>query len=163
MCKQQSLQQHHSSIAPPRNRRGSCPASVTSNTSQNVRLDQYQSNCIRSTRRRSLYDPDHDFEWYDLDAIGKSRNNKLDFHAGMVFTTERQILREGVQGNLVCNRPHAARRQSQTRFWADRETREDRVFRVRMRQLEEELDGDLSSQSLSSGSSHSTSSSSSFW
>lgn len=157
MCRQQPLQQQ----AKHRDRRGSCPASVTSSTSLYIRLDQYQSNSIRSTRRKSVYDPDHNFEWYDLDAIGQSRNNKLDFHAGMVFTTEQQVLREGVQGNLVCNPRSVTRESPQASFfWTNhtRETKEDRAFRARMEQLELEIDSDLSSLSLSSGSSHSSTS-----
>lgn len=157
MCRQQPLPQQQ--LATHRNRRGSCPASVTSSTSQYIRLDQYQSNCIRSTRRKSVYDPDHNFEWYDLDAIGQSRKNKIDFHAGMVFTTERQVLREGVQGNLVCNPPSVSRESTQTFFWTtNRETKEDRDFRSRMQKLELEIDSDSSSLSLSSGSSHSSTS-----
>ena len=166
MCKQQPLEQQQlattetndGSITEHGNRRGSCPTSVTSSISRNIRLDQYQSNCIRSTRRKSAYDPDHNFEWYDLDAIGQSRNNKLDFHAGMVFTTEQQILREGVQGNLLCNPLSVNRRDSPTFFWATRETKEDRDFRARMQKLELEIDSNSSSLSLSSGSSHSSTS-----
>lgn len=52
---------------------------------------------------------DHDFEWFDLDAIPKSlpfyRNNQSltghDFNAGLIFTTKQQILNKEAEVNTI--------------------------------------------------------------
>ena len=100
----------------------SCPKSVTSLPSHNVSLDHYQIGSIRNERRRLLDDTrDDEFEWYDLDAIRNrptssssttttaidrriARGNRAnrgghDFRAGLIFTTERQVLKEGTKSN----------------------------------------------------------------
>lgn len=125
----------------------SCPKSVTTPQDGSVRLDQYQSSItgnrnkrqrrqrqscpgIRiakftqpavstSTERSLSIVPDHDFEWYDLDAIreadgssdcsdNNSNNNRPaivvvlhDFNAGLIFTTERQVLGKGAEVNFL--------------------------------------------------------------
>eukprot|EP00532_Pseudo-nitzschia_australis_P007721 CAMPEP_0168168596 /NCGR_PEP_ID=MMETSP0139_2-20121125/3180_1 /TAXON_ID=44445 /ORGANISM="Pseudo-nitzschia australis, Strain 10249 10 AB" /LENGTH=283 /DNA_ID=CAMNT_0008085941 /DNA_START=132 /DNA_END=983 /DNA_ORIENTATION=+ len=127
----------------------SCPKSVTTAQDGSVRLDQYQSSITgnrnkrqrrqrescpsfcnakftqpavsTSTGRNLSIVPDHDFEWYDLDAIreaegsssssssSSSNNNnrpaivvvRLDFNAGLIFTTERQVLGKGAEVNFL--------------------------------------------------------------
>lgn len=133
----------------------SFPASVTTPTSQNVRIDKYQSECIR--RKANAFVDDHEFEWYDLDAIRKrdgSGEGKHDFIAGLVFTTTRQVLNEGVQVNRCITLSESSRQQGfefDFFFWANRERKEDRRFRERFEELEQEIMSD-SSSSLSGSS-----------
>lgn len=156
MCKQQQQQQ-----LPPKQFGTtricgvdrSCPVSVTTSTSQHVRLDKYQSECIRQKANGAI--DDHEFEWYDLDAIRKQKDRgegKHDFLAGLVFTTKRQVLNEGVQVNQ-CRTPSEISRQQGVGldffFWANREAKEDRRFRERFEELEQEIMSDSSSFSSS--------------
>ena len=147
MCKQQLLKQFSSSRICGVD--SSCPSSVTAFTSRTVRLDKYQSECIR--RKATAIIDDHEFEWYDLDAIRKRENRnegEHDFHAGLVFTTERQVLSEGVQVNRVATPSDNGRQQTfefDLFFWANRETKQDRDFRERFQELEQEIMSDSSS------------------
>eukprot|EP00536_Pseudo-nitzschia_multiseries_P007282 jgi/Psemu1/304762/fgenesh1_kg.168_\ len=179
----------------------SCPNSVTTSQAQGLRLDHYQSSirsnrnkrqrgqsCPRttaasamqnfsvtaavSTRLNSSIVPDHDFEWYDLDAIreadGSSSNSDRaiivghhDFNAGLVFTTKRQVLGNGMEVNVVNTCIRGKRNESENKmkeekneqdllFWVNgdhdknkvEETpieKEEREFRERMQELENEI------------------------
>lgn len=183
----------------------SCPTSVTTPQDRDVRLDQYQVNSFRertNKRKRqksfencgmkSSLSPsnrveeddltilDHEFEWYDLDAIRELDNGNSnddcaiitshDFNAGLVFTTERQVLSRGVEVNVA--NPSASNKDNKNGqkfefdlfFWVNSdhnhvgETPDEREFRKRMEKLEQEVSSDLSS--LPSSSSHFSSSSS---
>lgn len=159
----------------------SCPTSVTTPQGQGVRLDQYQSSIKRRRRRTrssiGIVVPDHDFEWYDLDAIREA--DSCDFRAGLVFTSERQILNNGVEVNsinpsVVVDETTNTKDRTKDRqdnfdlfFWVNHhhgqveETaaeKEEREFRERMEELEEEI----MSHDSSSWSSTSSSLSSSF-
>lgn len=183
----------------------SCPKSVTTPQGQGVRLDQYQSSITgnRNKRRRrqscigtttAAIDtqpfaviPDHDFEWYDLDAIreadgsnssssNNNNNNQCaitvvhhDFNAGLVFTTERQVLGKRAEVNVVnsstsgeMNGSNDKNKLKKKFFWINvdhdkvEETpfeKEERDFRERMEKLEQEINTDLSSSCSLSGSS----------
>mmetsp|Transcript_3193 Transcript_3193/g.7005 ORF Transcript_3193/g.7005 Transcript_3193/m.7005 type:complete len:261 (-) Transcript_3193:2009-2791(-) len=183
----------------------SCPTSVTTPQGQDVRLDQYQSNIGQKTpnrRRQRLYDgiktatinthlsptasvsavcvnssliPDHEFEWYDLDAIREVDNvmrtsdNRTvidhDFNAGLVFTTERQVLSKGVEVNVVnssasiTDNKNGQESDFDLFFWVNNDhskvgetpaEREEREFQERMEELEQEINCDLVSVSSSS-------------
>ncbi|VEU42779.1 unnamed protein product [Pseudo-nitzschia multistriata] len=63
--------------------------------------------CPASTRTSLAVIPDHDFEWYDLEAIRKVDNKENtiivghhDYNAGLLFTTERQVLGKGAEMNM---------------------------------------------------------------
>ena len=159
----------------------SCPTSVTRHQGQGVRLDQYQSSIGERTdkRRRQktteisvlntestalsfcTFDPsnvtqDHEFEWYDLDAIRDpndcARIISQDFNAGLIFTTERQVLSKEVEVNVVntsvSNKNSKIGQEFDLFFWVngdkDAETSDDREFRERMEELELEVKSDLS-------------------
>mmetsp|Transcript_15572 Transcript_15572/g.43122 ORF Transcript_15572/g.43122 Transcript_15572/m.43122 type:complete len:242 (-) Transcript_15572:3229-3954(-) len=179
----------------------SCPKSVTTPQAQGIRLDQYQSTIsgnqnkrqrrqsytvttaasatqhfvvapTASTRLKSSAVPDHDFEWYDLDAIreadGSSSRDKRaivvghhDFNAGLVFTTERQILVKGVEINVVNPCRSKIKQKKDLFFWVNgghdkkrvEETpfeKEEREFRERMQELEVEINDNASSSFCSS-------------
>jgi len=123
--------------------------------------------------------PDHEFEWYDLDEIrGVDSGNNInddgaiiishDFHAGLVFSTERQVLSKVVEVNVV----NSSVRIKDSKigqefefdlfFWVNNdhlevgETQDERDFRERIEEVEQEFKIDLSS--LSSSSLHSSSS-----
>ncbi len=160
----------------------SCPTSVTANQGQGVRLDQYQSSIrqkVDKRRRRkniedrelgttytsfTTYEPstdfhgkiamDHEFEWYDLDAIrelegGNSYEDYAitvghDFHAGLIFTTERQILSKEVEMNIInhCTDQSKNGQEFDLFFWVNGdhgETQDERDFRERMEELEAEI------------------------
>lgn len=169
----------------------SCPKSVTTYQGQGVRLYQYQSSIRDKTDKRrrqkkiegelldakstNPFNPsystdyfiktDHEFEWYDLDAIGEldsgnSNNNcaiivSHDFHAGLIFTTERQVLNKKVEVNVV--NPSIYKKENKSGqefefnlfFWVNSdhnegETPDEREFRERMEELEVEVKSDLS-------------------
>jgi len=172
----------------------SCPASVTAMPNREVRLDQYQ--CIIGTIRgerdakssfhlsnnhRVEEDDDftildHEFEWYDLDTIrGVDTGNTTnvighDFRAGLVFTTERQVLNREAEANvIVVTSVSSSKNDIKTKmlellFWTNNssdhkkieETSEDREFREQMEELEQEIysDDDMSSLNSSSCSLH---------
>lgn len=136
----------------------SCPASVTTATSQHIRLDKYQSECIRRKANDML--DDNEFEWYDLDAIHKQKDSGEGRHyflAGLVFTTKRQVLSKGVQVNRCSTTSEISRQQGfelDFFYWANREAKEDRRFRERYEELEQEIMSN-SSSSLSGSSSSS--------
>lgn len=163
----------------------SCPTSVTTHQGQGVRLDQYQSSIRQKVDKRqrlkniedreldsvfSSFTPyvpsndtngqiktDHEFEWYDLDAIreveGDSRDEDYaitighDFNAGLIFTTERQILSKEVEVNIINHsvNQHKSGHEFDLFFWVngDRgETQDERDFRERMEELEAEINCD---------------------
>lgn len=112
--------------------------------------------------------PDHDFEWYDLDAIREA--DRCDFHAGLVFTTERQVLDNGVEVNSInpslvvdeTTKKTKDKTKDHLFFWVNHHDRnkveetaaekEEREFRERMEELEDEImsyDSSSSSSSLS--------------
>lgn len=139
----------------------SCPMSVTSHTGHEVRLDQYQSPVIRGSKTTSGLD--HEFVWYDLDAIrGKAGTKSTscvvleghDFRAGLLFTTEGQVLSNEAETNTVVTQTTDTSRSSSTRqllesdvfVWPTfslhnsvEESREDRDFREQLEELEDEL------------------------
>jgi len=148
----------------------SCPNSVTSSPSQDIRLDQYQSsirgsshrrlniaNRSNSHRRLSIADrhsshrrlsitsfadetSDHDFEWFDLDAIQKTSDANSDFHAGLVFISEEQAMNEGVEVNNLVRKKDDSKKEFDLLFWiTEEELPEDREFREQMEELEQEL------------------------
>ena len=167
-----------------------CPSSVTTHQGQGVRLDQYQSSIgEKSNRRRrqnkiegSVLDTtstqpslltlnaftgtaDHEFEWYDLDAIRELESGDKatcaivighDFKAGLLFTTERQLLNREVEANVpntsVSNENNKMGQEFEFDlfFWVNSdnskaaETSDDREFRERMEELESEVKSDLS-------------------
>jgi hypothetical protein len=106
---------------------------------------------------------DHEFEWYDLDAIrGVDSGNTTnvighDFRAGLVFTTERQVLNRGAEANTIVTSVSSSKNDTKTKgqlfefdlfFWAANssrdhnkvgETSEDREFREQIEQLEQEI------------------------
>ena len=175
----------------------SCPASVTTPPGQGVRLDQYQScirsKRIRQGRQKvptgcqnaekvaqfNLGFPDssafkdhtcvqdHEFEWYDLDAIrdvnyidSNSDSTIIighDSKAGLVFTTKGQVLSKGVEVNTINplvridNNTNKQEFEFDLFFWINNdhneivETSEDREFRERMQALEQEMNCDESS------------------
>lgn len=171
-----------------------CPASVTTRQCQDVRLDQYQreksinhrrqkiyEGCETSHRRFTISSPsicmndsiilDHEFEWYDLDAIrevdhGFSNDDcaiiiSHDFNAGLLFTTERQVLSNGVKVNAVSSSVSNKARENGQEFefdlffWVNNddskvgETQDEREFRERMEELEQEMKSDSSTSSCS--------------
>jgi len=168
----------------------SCPASVTAMPHRDVRLDQYQCSIgtIRGQRdAKSSFNLsnnrveedddftilDHEFEWYDLDTIrGVDTGNTInvighDFRAGLVFTTERQVLNRGVEANTIVTSVSSSKNDIRTKvldllFWTNNssdhnkveETSEDREFREQIEELEQEIysGDDLSSLSSSSSS-----------
>jgi len=88
----------------------SCPTSVTSHSCQNVRLDQYQSATSGIRRRSSTTttttsggrDLDHEFVWFDLDAIReKAAQSRCDGIAGLLFTTKGQVLNDEAEANTT--------------------------------------------------------------
>jgi hypothetical protein len=86
----------------------SCPTSVTSHSCQNVRLDQYQSPTTGIRRRNGSSGSnttgglDHEFVWYDLDAIReKSGRSTCDGIAGLLFTTRGQVLNGEAEANTT--------------------------------------------------------------
>ena len=123
----------------------SCPTSVTSALSQDVRLDQYQDGSVRgsSTKSVSSIGSDHEFEWYDLDAIREvdknANSSQHDAKAGLVFTTELLDLTQGVQVNVTSTKTNNNKIELDLYFWKVGETREDREFRERMQALEQEI------------------------
>jgi len=177
-----------------------CPTSVTQAQGQEIRLDQYQSSIREITSRRqkrnisvsgepviesaesdsTFFDllattnnfmmTDHEFEWYDLDAIrelhlGNTNEGPVitishDYHAGLIFTTERHFLSTGAEVNVV--NPSFGNRDNKSEqefefdifFWVNGdqsqngETPDEREFRERMEELELEIKSE--SPSLSS-------------
>ena len=165
----------------------SCPTSVTTHQGQGVRLDQYQSCIReKRDKRRSQnifegsgladqstqssfnnFDPstfsdnpittDHEFEWYDLDAIRELDSAKSnddcpiiishDFNAGLIFTTERQILTKGMEANVVSKTANKNGQEFEFDlfFWVNGETPSDREFRERMEEVEQEINSGSSS------------------
>lgn len=167
-----------------------CPSSVTTHQGQGVRLDQYQSSIGEKANKRRRHNKieglvldtasthpsvlsvsaftgtaDHEFEWYDLDAIRELESGEKatcaivighDFNAGLLFTTERQLLRKEVEVNAakfsVSNENHKIGQEFEFDlfFWVNSdsskcaETSDDREFRERMEELESEVMSDLS-------------------
>ena len=88
-----------------------CPKSVTKLSNYNMDLDHYQLGSIRRQSRH--FDPnprpttsrgDEDFQWYDLDAIRRNSENHSNCadhnsSAGLVFTTQRQLLKQKAEDN----------------------------------------------------------------
>ena len=163
----------------------SCPTSVTTNQSQGVRLDQYQSSIRKKIDKRrrlknvedreldsaffsfTTYRPsndtneqiktDQEFEWYDLDAIREVEGGNSDkdyaitichdFNAGLIFTTERQILSKEVEVNIINHSitQHKSGHEFDLFFWVNGdpgETQDERDFRERMEELEAEINCD---------------------
>jgi hypothetical protein len=168
-----------------------CPTSVTKAQGQDIQLDQYQSSIREISSRRqkrnmsvcgepviestesdsTFFDllattddfmmTDHEFEWYDLDAIreldlGHTNEDCVitishDYHAGLIFTTERQFLSKGAEVNVV--NPSFGKRDNKSEqefefdifFWVNGdqsqngETPDEREFRERMEELELEI------------------------
>ena len=83
-----------------------CPKSVTQLSSK-VSLDHYQLGSIRRQSRhcnpisRISTRGDENFSWYDLDAIRRSPSIRADHDAsaGLIFTTQRQILKQKAETN----------------------------------------------------------------
>lgn len=160
----------------------SCPTSVTTNQSQGVRLDQYQSSIRQKVDKRrrqknienrelgttysssTMCEPandylgkittDHEFDWYDLDAIreledGNSNEDYVitvghDFHAGLIFTTGRQILSKQVEVNNINHSIDQNKNgyEFDLFFWVNgdpEEAQDERDFRERMEELEAEI------------------------
>jgi len=139
----------------------SCPTSVTSHSCQNVRLDQYQS-ATTGIRRLSTTTTtsglDHDFVWYDLDAIReKAAQSTCDGIAGLLFTTKGQVLNDEAEANTTFT-PQDKRRSSSfstsskqllefdSFVWPTfslhnsiEESRDDRELREQIEELEDEL------------------------
>jgi len=83
---------------------------------------------------------DHDFEWFDLDAIQNTSDANSDFHAGLVFISEEQAMNEGVEVNNLVRKKDDSKKEFDLLFWiTEEELPEDREFREEMEELEQEL------------------------
>lgn len=150
-----------------------CPKSVTQLSSK-VSLDHYQLGSIRRQSRHFNPIPrissrgDENFSWYDLDAIRRSRSIRADHDAsaGLIFTTQRQILKQKAETNhfvdpsLVTNKSDHGPVLDSLVFWTiqkigfgdnnsdisnsqdtynSQESLEDREFSEQIRSLEREV------------------------
>ena len=178
------LDQYQSSITGNKNdrrrRRQSCTGatSITTATSPSTSIDT--DTAATSTCASVI--SDHDFEWYDLDAIREAHNSNSnnnnnnnnndraiiighDFHAGLVFTTERQVLGKGAEANIVNSftRSGFNNRNTQKKdlfFWVNNDhnnrveetplEKEEREFRERMEELEQEINNCYNDNNYSS-------------
>jgi len=152
-----------------------CDESAVANTTNPRYFFTISDPSTYTMDHNSVVVPDHEFEWYDLDAIrevdsaGNTSNDDCaiiighDFHAGLVFTTERQVLNQGVKVNIVNPSvgTHDINNRQESEFdlfsWVNnstpnevRETPDEREFRERMEELEQEVNSDYLSSSSSS-------------
>jgi len=181
--------------------------SIATATSLSTSIDTDTDTAATSTCASVI--SDHDFEWYDLDAIREAHNSNSnsndraiiighDFHAGLVFTTERQVLGKGAEVNIANSFTRSGfngekigsnnNRSTQKKdgqefefdlfFWINNNSdhnnrvgetpleKDEREFRERMEELEQEINNcyndNNDSSSSSSSSSLSSSSSSNF-
>jgi len=112
------LDKYQSSITGNKNKRRRRPQSCTGGSTATTAIASQPSTGIIAASACTSIILDHDFEWYDLDAIrevhnsngnNNSNNNNSDraiiighdFNAGLVFTTERQVLDKGAEVNVV--------------------------------------------------------------